>query len=59
MMELYGELHTPPKANLFFFHAQIDQAESDSAWYALGFLAMGGAVLAVAWRELAARERGE
>jgi hypothetical protein len=55
--ELYALLAEEPLMDIFFFHHTIDRIETDSAWYPVGFVLLGGSLLAVAWRELRLTEK--
>lgn len=55
--QLYARWAQDPRMDLFFWHYTIDRIEVDSSWYAVGLLVMSAALLSVAWRELARRER--
>ena len=57
--QLYSRLSHDPRMNIFLFHYAIDQTESDSSWWFVLFVAMVGALIFVAWRELALRESRE
>jgi hypothetical protein len=56
-LPLYVDLHHHPRCNVFWFHCWIDRDEVDWAWYPVAFVLVGALLLAVAWRELARRER--
>ena len=58
---LYARIHEDPRLgvflNVFFFHHALDQTNAeDSPLYLAVFFLMALALLAAAWRELAARE---
>jgi hypothetical protein len=56
--ELAWRLTKDPRMDWFFFHYSIDKVETDSGWYAIGFLALGVVLVTAAWRELGLREAG-
>jgi hypothetical protein len=55
--QLYLRWAQDPRMDIFLWHYTIDQIEVDSSWYAVGLLVMAATLVAVAWRELARRER--
>ncbi len=57
MSDLYVRLARDSRCNIFWWHYSIDNAETDSRWYAVGIVLMAAAMLYVAWRELALLER--
>jgi hypothetical protein len=57
MQDLYIRMAQDPRCDIFFWHYTIDLRESDSRWYAVGFIVMVALVMFAAWRELRFRER--
>ena len=55
--ELAWRLTKDPRMDWFLFHYSIDKVETESGWYAAGFLVLGMAIVGAAWRELRLRER--
>ncbi len=56
--DLYQRLANDPRCDVFFWHYTIDRVESDSSWFAAGFVLLLALLLAAAWRELRLREKG-
>lgn len=56
-IDLYNSLHADPRCNIFFWHYSIDRMETDSPWFAVGFVIVIGALLFAAWRELCIAEK--
>jgi len=54
---LYDRLSRDPRCNIFYWHYRIDLTETESAWYAVGFVLLFVAVILAAWRELYLAER--
>ena len=54
--DLYHTLAATPKIDLFFWHYQIDQIESDTPLYAVGYVLMAAFVLFAIWREIQKEE---
>lgn len=55
--DLYMRLSLDPRCDIFFWHYTIDRIETDSRWYAVGFVSLFAALIAAAWRELYLEER--
>ena len=54
---LYDRLSRDPRCNMFFWHYRIDLTETESTWYAVGFVLLFVAVILAAWRELYLAEK--
>jgi hypothetical protein len=54
---LYARLAADPRTDIFLFHYTIDRIETESILFTVLFVLMTGALLAVAWREVARAER--
>ena len=57
-MDLYMRLATDPRTDICLWHYTIDQLETDSPWFAVGFVVILAAMLFAAWRELRLAEAG-
>ena len=59
MHRLYARLYVDPRCDLFLWHYSIDQVESGStSIHAVLLIAMFGALIAAAWRQLVIEEKG-
>lgn len=56
--DLYMRLSLDPRCDIFFWHYSIDRIETDSRWYAVGFVLLFIAIIGAAWRELHLAEKG-
>ena len=54
---LYSRLALDPRCDIFFWHYTIDLKESDSHWFAAGYVFIMACLLAAAWRELYITEK--
>ena len=58
MADLYNKLSCDPRCDIFLWHYTIDQRETDSIGFGIGYVLLFASLLFVAWRELQRREEG-